>query len=45
MEEYSEGEIRKSEPELANGSVNTACFINRPRENTRISCIEFVYDE
>ena len=43
MEEYSEGKIHKSEPEPANGNVNTVYFVNQARENTRISRTEFVY--
>ena len=43
MEEYSEGNIHKSEPELGNGNVNTVYFVNRARGNTRISRTEFVY--
>ena len=43
MEEYSEGKIHKSEPEPGNGNVNSLCFVNQDRENTRISRTEFVY--
>ena len=45
VEEYSEGKIHKSEPELGNGNVNTVYFINQARGNTRISRTEFMYDE
>ena len=40
VEEYSEGEIHKSEPEPGNGNVNTVFFVTRARGNTRM---EFVY--
>ena len=43
VEEYSEGKIHKSEPELGNGNVNTVYFVNQARGNTRISRTEFVY--
>ena len=42
MEEFSEGKIHKSEPETRNGNVNTVCFIDLARGNTRISRTEFV---
>ena len=45
MEEYSEGKIPMSEPELGNGNVNTVYFVNQARGNTRISRTEFVYDD
>ena len=44
-EEYSDGKIHMSEPETGNGNVNTVCFVNQTRGNTRISRTEFVYDE
>ena len=34
-----------SAPEPGNGNVNTVHFVNQARGNTRISCMEFVYDE
>ena len=43
VEEYTEGKIHKSEPEPGNGNVNTVCFVNQARGNTRISRMEFVY--
>ena len=43
MEEYSEGKIHKSEPEPANGNVNTVYFVNQARGNTQISRTEIVY--
>ena len=45
VEEYSEGKIHKSEPEPGNGNVNTVSFGNQAMGNTRISRMEFVYDE
>ena len=45
VEEYSGGEIHKSEPEPWNGNVNNVYFVNQTRTNTRISRTEFVYDE
>lgn len=45
VEEYSEGNIHKSEPEPGNGNVNTVYFVNQARGSTRISRTEFVYDE
>ena len=47
VEEYSEGKIHLSEPELGNRNVNTVYmnFVNHARGNTRISRTEFVYDE
>ena len=43
VEEYSEGEIRMSEPESGNGNVNTVYFVNQTRGITRISrTAEFV---
>ena len=41
VEEYSEGKIRKSEPDPGNGNVNTVYFVNQARGNTRISRTEF----
>ena len=44
VEEYSEGRVHKSEPELRNGNVNTVYFYNnQARGNSRISRTEFVY--
>ena len=37
VEEYSEGKIHMSEPELGKGNVNTVYFGNQARGNTRIS--------
>ena len=31
VQEYSEGKIRKSEPEPRNGNVNTVYFVNQAR--------------
>ena len=45
VEEYSESEIHKSEPEPGNGNINTVYFVNQGRGNSRIRCSEFVYDE
>ena len=45
VEEYSEGTIHKGEPEPRNENVNTVYFINQARGNTRISRMEFIYDE
>ena len=45
VEEYFEGKTHMSEPETGNGNVNTVCFVNQTRGNTRISRTEFVYDE
>ena len=45
VEEYSEGTIHKGEPESRNGNVNIDYFINQARGNTRISRMEFIYDE
>ena len=46
VEEYSEGKTHMSEPESGKGNVNTVCFVNQARGNTRISrTAEFVYDE
>ena len=45
VEEYSEGKIHKKEPEPGNGNENTVYFVNQARGNTRISCMEFVYNE
>ena len=45
VEEYSEGMIHKGEPEPRNRNVNTVYFINQARRNTRISRMEFIYDE
>ena len=45
VEEYSKGKIHKGEPEPRNGNVNAVYFINQARGNTRISCMEFVYNE
>ena len=45
VEEYSECTIHKGEPELWKGNVNTAYFINQARANTRISRMEFIYNE
>ena len=45
MEEYSEGKILMSEPELGIGNVNTVYFVNQARGNTWISRTEFVYDK
>ena len=45
MEEYSECTIHKGEPEPRKGKVNTVYFINQARANTRISRMEFIYDE
>ena len=44
VEEYSEGTIRKGQPEPRNGNVNTVYFINQARGNTRISPTEFIYE-
>ena len=45
VEEYSEGKIHKSEPKPGNGNINTVSYVNQARGNTRISRMEFVYDE
>ena len=45
VEEYFEGKIHKSELEPGNGNLNTVSFVNQARGNTRISRMEFVYDE
>ena len=45
MEEYSECTIHKGESKSRKGNVNTVYFINQTRANTRISRMEFIYDE
>ena len=45
VKEYSKGKTYKSEPEPGNGNVNIVYFVNQVRGNTRISRMEFVYDE
>ena len=45
VKEYSECTIHKGEPEPRKRNVNTVYFINQARANTRISRIEFIYDE
>ena len=46
VQEYSESNIRMSEPESGKGNVNTVYFVNHARGNTRISrTAKFVYDE
>ena len=45
VEEYSESEIHKSEPEPGNGNINTVYFVNQAMGNIQISCTEFAYDE